>query len=92
MAKLTLFWNGALVAASLAALTLPAHADRGGDRYRGGHSGVVLHADAGFRGEAIQADGAIPDLKPMRFNDRASSISVRSGAWEVCSDVNFRGR
>jgi hypothetical protein len=92
MAKLTLFRNGALVAASLAALTLPAHADRGSDSYRGGHSGVVLHADAGFRGEAMQADGAIPDLKPMRFNDRVSSISVRSGAWEVCSDANFRGR
>tara|TARA_R110000787_G_scaffold82733_2_gene178751 strand:- start:525 stop:1238 length:714 start_codon:yes stop_codon:yes gene_type:complete len=92
MTKLTLFRNGALVAASLAALTMPAHADRGRDSYRGGHGGVVLHADAGFRGEAIEVDGAIPDLKPMRFNDRISSISIRSGAWEVCTDAHFRGR
>ncbi|WP_340691379.1 beta/gamma crystallin-related protein [Hyphomonas sp.] len=92
MTKLSLFRNGALVAASLAALTLPAHADRGPDTYRGGYSGVVLHADAGFRGEAIEVAGAIPDLKQMRFNDRVSSISVRSGAWEVCTDANFRGR
>ena len=92
MIRLSLFRNGALVAASLVALTMPANADRGRDSYRGGHSGVVLHADAGFRGEAIQVDGAIPDLKPMRFNDRISSISIRSGAWEVCADANFRGR
>ena len=92
MTKLNLVRNGALVAASLVALTLPAHADRGRDTYRGGHSGVVLHADAGFRGEAIQVDGAIADLKRMRFNDRVSSISIRSGAWEVCADANFRGR
>tara|TARA_R110002051_G_scaffold277225_1_gene338564 strand:+ start:20 stop:703 length:684 start_codon:yes stop_codon:yes gene_type:complete len=92
MTKLTLFRNGVLAAASLVALTLPAHADRGRDTYRGGHSGVVLHADAGFRGEAIQVDGAIADLKRMRFNDRVSSISIRSGAWEVCADANFRGR
>ena len=92
MTKLTLFRNGVLAAASLVALTLPAHADRGRDSYRGGHSGVVLHADAGFRGEAIQVDGAIPDLKPLRFNDRVSSISIRSGAWEVCTDAHFRGR
>ncbi|WP_373004371.1 beta/gamma crystallin-related protein [Hyphomonas sp.] len=92
MTKLSLFRTGALVAASLGALTVPAYADRGPDPYRGGYSGVVLHADAGFRGEAIEVAGAIPDLKPMRFNDRVSSISVRSGAWEVCTDANFRGR
>jgi Beta/Gamma crystallin len=92
MTKLSLFRNGALVAASLVALILPAHADRGRDSYRGGHGGVVLHADAGFRGEAIDVDGAIPDLKRLRFNDRVSSISISSGAWEVCADANFRGR
>lgn len=92
MTRLSLFRNGALVAAGLVALTMPAHADRRRDSYRGGHSGIVLHADAGFRGEAIQVDGAISDLKPMRFNDRTSSISIRSGAWEVCTDANFRGR
>lgn len=92
MTKLSLFRNGALAAASLAVLTLPAQADRGPDTYRGGYTGVVLHADAGFRGEAIEVAGAIPDLKRMRFNDRVSSISIRSGAWEVCTDANFRGR
>ncbi|MBU2606779.1 MAG: beta/gamma crystallin family protein [Alphaproteobacteria bacterium] len=92
MTKFSLSRNGALVAASLVALTMPAHADRGRDSYRGGHGGVVLHADAGFRGEATEVSGAISDLKPMRFNDRISSISIRSGAWEVCTDANFRGR
>lgn len=84
------------IAAGLAvALALPASADhRGGGRddWRGGPGGAVLYADAGFSGEGIQINGAEPDLSRYRFNDRASSIVVRGGAWEVCVDANFRGR
>ena len=84
------------VAAGLAVtLALPASADHrrgGGDDWRGGPGGAVLYADAGFSGEGIQINGAEPDLSRYRFNDRASSIVVRRGVWEVCVDANFRGR
>jgi len=83
-------------AAGLAALALPAGADHrpGGDGYRGDFhrgGGAVLYADAGFRGEGIRIDGAEPNLSRYRFNDRASSIEIRSGVWQVCVDADFRG-
>ncbi|KCZ46185.1 beta/gamma crystallin-related protein [Hyphomonas pacifica] len=90
--------RSAALAAGALALTLPAAADyhskRGYDGYGGrGHGeGIVLHADADFSGESIRLNGAEPDLSRFRFNDRVSSISLRSGAWEVCTDANFRGR
>jgi len=84
------------VAAGVAVtLALPASADhRGGgkDDWRGRSGGAVLYADAGFSGEGIEIDGAEPNLSRYRFNDRASSIVVRGGVWEVCVDANFRGR
>jgi hypothetical protein len=87
------------LAAGFAALAMPASADyrsghdtwRGGD-YQGRQGGVVLYSNAGFRGEAVQIDGAVPSLGRIGFNDRASSIEVRRGVWEVCVDANFRGR
>lgn len=84
-----------VLAAGLAALALPAAADyrRGGDGYRGDfqRGGAVLYADPGFRGEGIRIDGAEPNLSRYRFNDRASSIEIRSGVWQVCVDADFRG-
>ena len=87
------------LAAGFAALALPASADyRGGhDTWRGGdfqgrQGGAVLYSNAGFRGEAVRIDGAVPSLGRIGFNDRASSIVINRGAWEVCVDANFRGR
>ncbi|MCA8897854.1 MAG: beta/gamma crystallin-related protein [Hyphomonas sp.] len=95
--------TGLLAAAGLAALALPAAADHGPGRYQGqgdygaygnqgGYGGAVLYSNAGYSGQGIQIDGAVPDLARLRFNDRASSITIRSGAWQVCTDANFRGR
>jgi len=87
------------LAAGFATLALPASADyRGGhDTWRGGdfqgrQGGAVLYSDAGFRGEAVRIDGAVPSLGRIGFNDRASSIAINRGVWEVCVDANFRGR
>jgi len=93
--------TGVLAAAGFAALALPAAADHGPGRYqgdygaygsRGGYGGAVLYSNAGFSGQGLQIDGAVPDLARLRFNDRASSITIQSGAWQVCTDANFRGR
>ncbi|HPF24474.1 MAG TPA: beta/gamma crystallin-related protein [Hyphomonas sp.] len=85
------------LAAGLVALALPASAEHGRDRdrdrdWRGGRASAVLYTDAGFSGEGVRIDGAEPDLARFGFNDRASSIAIRSGVWEVCVDGNFRGR
>ena len=45
-----------------------------------------------MRGEPLALDRNMDDLVRQNFNDRAGSIVVNEGQWEVCSDANFRGR
>ncbi|WP_071324951.1 beta/gamma crystallin-related protein [Janthinobacterium sp. 1_2014MBL_MicDiv] len=53
---------------------------------------ILLFPDAGMRGEPLALDRSAEDLVRYNFNDRAGSIVVNDGQWEVCSDANFRGR
>jgi hypothetical protein len=53
---------------------------------------LTLFADSDFRGARITLQGDAHDLNRMNFNDRVSSLVVRSGTWELCSDSDFRGR
>lgn len=46
----------------------------------------------GLRGRSFTADAPIPNFNDLGFNDRASSLVIRSGQWEVCSDADYRGR
>jgi hypothetical protein len=46
----------------------------------------------GFGGRRVSADQAIPDFDPTGLNDAASSIVVRDGQWQVCTDAYYRGR
>ncbi len=52
---------------------------------------IVLYADGGFRGDRLEFDAASPDLSLFRFNDRASSLEVQNGSWEICKDSHYRG-
>ncbi len=52
---------------------------------------IVLYDGAGFSGAPQPVTGSEPRLGALRFDDRASSVNVRSGAWELCSEPNFRG-
>jgi uncharacterized protein YcfJ len=52
---------------------------------------ISLYQDDGWRGRVYAAGGAVPDLARVGFNDRASSVIVERGRWEVCDDANFRG-
>ena len=82
------------VSAALAAtLALPALAEHGHrDRdYRGGGS-AIIYSNPDFSGRSLRVTGPIPRLADYRFNDRASSIRITGGAWEVCVDANYRGR
>ncbi len=52
---------------------------------------ITLFTDSDFRGARITLDRDAYNLNDMGFNDRASSIMVRSGVWQVCDDRDFRG-
>jgi hypothetical protein len=53
---------------------------------------LTLFADSDFRGARVTLQGDARDLRRMDFNDRVSSMIVRSGVWELCTDGDFRGR
>ena len=56
------------------------------------HAGEIsLFEGAGFGGRVVTLRATAPSVSNVGFNDRTSSIVVRSGRWEVCSDDNFRG-
>lgn len=57
-----------------------------------GDGAIVMFDQEGFRGRGFGIDSAISDLDPAGFNDRARSLIVKSGIWEVCTDPDFRGR
>jgi uncharacterized protein YcfJ len=53
---------------------------------------ITLYDGEGFRGPAFTADKAIYDFDPFGFNDRARSLVVSRGSWQVCEDAQFQGR
>ena len=53
---------------------------------------IVLYENPGFQGRRMTLRGTTPDLDRTEFNDRAESIIVRDGVWEVCTDAGFSGR
>jgi len=65
---------------------------KGRSSYPGGSDDVrlVLFDRSGYRGQALNVDGAMPDLGG--FLGRAQSVQVIRGRWEVCEQPGFRGR
>lgn len=68
----------------------------GRDRHAGGLSrdndpALVLFDQRRLRGEQLGLDGNVRNLKRYDFNDRASSVLVREGTWQVCATANFDG-
>lgn len=52
---------------------------------------VTLFTETRFAGGDVTFNSAVPDLARIGFNDRASSVVVRSGRWELCEHANFGG-
>lgn len=52
---------------------------------------IILYDQPNFQGQSVTINRATSDLSAMRFNDRASSLRVVSGQWELCVDANFSG-
>ncbi len=57
----------------------------------GGRHRITVYEHTNYQGVARTFDQAVPNLVPLRFNDVISSMQL-TGAWEVCTDVDFRGR
>jgi len=53
---------------------------------------VTLFENSNFHGNRVTLDRDAPNLNNVGFNDRASSIVVRSGRWLLCEHANFGGR
>jgi uncharacterized protein YcfJ len=53
---------------------------------------ATLYEYDGFGGRSIRAVGEVPNLARTGFNDRASSLIIEQGRWEVCNDARFSGR
>ena len=53
---------------------------------------MMLYSRDNFTGRRLQATDSIANLANTNFNDRATSVVVRDGAWQLCDDAYYRGR
>jgi uncharacterized protein YcfJ len=52
---------------------------------------ATFYENDNFRGRSFTAERAEPSLSDRGFNDRASSIRIQGGRWQVCQDSGFSG-
>jgi hypothetical protein len=53
---------------------------------------IVLYQNDNFNGPRYSASTSVSDLARVGFNDRASSVTIRGGSWQLCTDAYFRGQ
>ena len=53
---------------------------------------IVFYERDGFQGRSFVSDETVSNFANFGFNDRASSVVIRNGSWQLCSDAYFRGR
>jgi uncharacterized protein YcfJ len=53
---------------------------------------ITLYEGEGYRGRSMTIDDRIGNLDRAGFNDRASSVIVERGRWELCEHPRFEGR
>lgn len=53
---------------------------------------VTFYEREGFEGRSFSTQGRVENFSGSGFNDRASSVVVTRGLWEVCEDARFDGR
>ena len=67
------------LATALLAITAPALAQ------------ITFYEPDGFRGRTFSTARPVSDFRSQGFNDRASSVVVEGGRWEVCQNSGFGG-
>ena len=65
---------------------------RGDWRGHAQYGAVELYDRPNFRGRQLVVDENVRNLRRQDFDDRASSMIVHSGTWQVCSEPRFEGR
>jgi hypothetical protein len=68
-----------------------AYADQTGSYNRYGRGSIELYGQPGFNGRTLKLDRDTPSMEGTGFDDRASSVVVRDGTWQLCSDPGFEG-
>jgi len=53
---------------------------------------ITFYERDGFQGRSFSTEEQIRNFERSGFNDRASSVMVSGGRWEVCEDARFSGR
>ncbi len=53
---------------------------------------ITFYEREDFRGRSFQTEERVRNLERYGFNDRASSVVVDRGRWEVCEGPRFEGR
>src|SRR5688572_20154703 len=53
---------------------------------------ITFYEREGFRGRSVTTNERVWNLERADFDDRASSIVVDHGQWEVCDRPRFEGR
>jgi len=53
---------------------------------------ITLYEHAGFRGQSVTVDRPAGNLDRYGFSNRASSVVVSGGSWEVCTGPGFSGQ
>jgi uncharacterized protein YcfJ len=67
---------------AVAALAFAAHAS----------AQITFYEGEGFHGRTFATDRPVANFARTGFNNRASSVVVDRGRWEVCEDARFQGR
>jgi hypothetical protein len=61
----------------------------GGGQGAGGSS-IILYEHDNFGGRSYSTSGSVSNLNDSGFNDRASSIIVLGGRWQICETIRER--
>ena len=56
-----------------------------------GRGSIELFGQPGMRGRSMKIDRDAPTLEGSGFDDRASSLVVTEGTWQLCSDPGYAG-
>lgn len=67
----------------------PLQGGEGGGAWVGNAAPLTLFEDGGLHGRRLEVTGAMVQLPG--FNDEASSVEIRRGRWQLCTDGSFRG-
>ena len=68
-----------------------AYRDQTGSYNAYGRGSIELFGQPGMRGKSMKIDRDAPSLAGSGFDDRASSLVVTNGTWQLCTDPGYAG-